>query len=143
MPHSIGYLPIAQEDICQWRFFGKHLKIGIMSRTARPPAYSDIQAEIGARIRQVREIYEIDQAELARALEIDASTLNKIEKGTRSPSIFNIISLANRLRVSADFLLRGQLVARMDEELALHLAAKHPNLAPPIRRGKDRGIDFS
>jgi len=113
-----------------------------MSKTPRPPSFTEIQEQIGDRIRQVRELYGIEQAELARALEVDPSTLNKIEKGKRAPSVFNIISLASRLRVSTDFLLRGQLVPQIDEEVALQLAARFPNLVPPIRKVRGKDMDL-
>jgi transcriptional regulator with XRE-family HTH domain len=92
-----------------------------MSKTPRPPSFTEIQEQIGDRIRQVRELYGIEQAELARALEVDPSTLNKIEKGKRAPSVFNIISLASRLRVSTDFLLRGSWCPRLTKKLPFSL----------------------
>jgi transcriptional regulator with XRE-family HTH domain len=128
---SIYYLPIEKE----WQ----PCEIGKMSKTPRPPSFTEIQAEIGARVRQVRELYGLGQAELAAALEVDPSTLNKIEKGSRPPSVFNIISLANRLRVSTDFLLRGQLVGQMDQEVALQLAALNPDWVPPIGKDSRKG----
>lgn len=69
-----------------------------------------------------------NQSECARLLGVDASTLNKIEKGDRAPNVFLIAALSNRLRVSTDFLLKGVLNGRTDEELALRLAALHPEL---------------
>ncbi|WP_231865367.1 helix-turn-helix domain-containing protein [Gluconobacter albidus] len=69
-----------------------------------------------------------NQSECARLLGVDASTLNKIERGDRAPSVFLIAALSNRLRVSTDFLLKGVLNGRTDEELALRLAALHPGL---------------
>jgi transcriptional regulator with XRE-family HTH domain len=99
-----------------------------MSKTARPDAFSYVQQGVGARIRWVRELAIPNRSEAARLLGVDPSTLAKIEDGTRAPSIFNVIEIANRFRVSTDFLLRGLLVARTDEQLALHLAAQHPEL---------------
>ena len=115
---------------------------GKMSKTARDPALSEVQKQVGSRIRRVRELYDIAQADLAKALLMDGSTLNKIEKGSRPPNVFNVISLANRLRVSTDYILRGQLIGRMDEQVALQLAAKYPELVPPMSReqGKDKGM---
>ena len=102
-----------------------------MSKTARPEAYTAIQKDIGERIGWVRELIEPNRYEAARTLGLDPSTLAKIESGDRAASIFNIISIANRYRVTADFLLRGVMSARMDEELALKLAALHPELVLP------------
>lgn len=80
------------------------------------------------RISWARELVMPNQSECARLLGVDASTLNKIEKGDRAPSVFLIAALSNRLRVSTDFLLKGVLNGRTDEELALRLAALHPEL---------------
>ena len=102
-----------------------------MSKTARPEAYTAIQRSIGERIGWVRQLIEPNRYEAARTLGLDPSTLAKIEAGTRSASIFNIISIANRYRVTTDFLLRGVMSARMDEEISLKLAALHPELVLP------------
>lgn len=112
-----------------------------MSKHARPEAYSIVQKGVGTRIGWVREILMPNRSELARLMGIDASTLAKIEDGTRAPSIFNVIEIANRLRVSTDFLLRGLLTARTDEELALELAARHPDLVLQRARN-DRSKDM-
>lgn len=117
-----------------------------MAKTSRPEAYSEIQAGVGERIRWVREKLIPNRSEAARVMGIDPSTLTKIEDGSRAPSIFNVIEIANRFRVSTDFLLRGLLVAKTDYELALVLAAEHPELAPQVRymdenTGKAPGAD--
>jgi len=119
-----------------------------MSRQPRPEAYSVVQRGVGERIRWVRETVIPNRSEAARVLGIDPSTLAKIESGERPPSIFNVIEIANRFRVSTDFLLRGLLVARTDQELALTLAAKHPELVLPPEHMRtdtdtDRGADKS
>ena len=109
-----------------------------MSRTARPDAYSSIQRDVGERIQWVRELIQPNAAEAARTLGVDRSTLHKIESGERAPSIFNIIAIANRYRCTTDFLLRGVMSARIDEELALKLAALHPELVLPAARTGER-----
>lgn len=111
-----------------------------MSKTARPQAYSEIQKGIGQRIAWVRELVEPNRSEAARMIGTDPSTLTKIENGERAASIFNVIELANRFRVSADFLLRGKLVSETDHELALLLAARHPELVHQLqRKALDKG----
>ena len=99
-----------------------------MSRTARPEAYSAVQAAVGTRMRWVREALGLGGAEAARLLGVHQTTLNKIELGERAASIFNVIEFSARFRVSTDFLLRGQLSGKTDEELALVLAAQHPEI---------------
>lgn len=99
-----------------------------MAKHKRPDSLAAVQRAIGTRIAWARELVMPNQSECARLLGIDASTLNKIEKGDRAPSVFLIAALSNRLRVSTDFLLKGILNGRTDEELALRLAALHPEL---------------
>jgi transcriptional regulator with XRE-family HTH domain len=100
-----------------------------MSRQKRPAAYSAVQAEIGKRILWARELVEPNGAAMAKAMGIDRSTLQKIENGTRAPSIFNVLDFAARLRLSTDYILRGSMQG-VDGELAAMLVARHPELAP-------------
>lgn len=102
-----------------------------MPKTMKPDAYSKLQTDIGRRMKWARELVEPNRTEVARIMDLDPSTLAKNEDGDRAPSIFTIIQYANRFRVSADYLLRGQLVGRMDEEMAVKLAALHPELVLP------------
>lgn len=99
-----------------------------MAKNKRPDSLAIVQRAIGTRITWARELVFPNQSECARLLGVDASTLNKIEKGDRAPSVFLIMSLSNRLRVSTDFLLKGVLNGRTDGEMALRLAALHPEL---------------
>lgn len=117
-------------------------QIAAMSKTARPDSYSAVQRDIGRRITWARELVGWNINEAAEILGIHRSTLSKIEKGERAASIFNVISLANRLRVSTDYLLRGLLTARTDEEMAHLLVKYHPELVPtPRHMAKDMGMD--
>ena len=109
-----------------------------MSSKKRPETYSAVQAAIGARVQWARELVEPNRSEYARAIGVDPSTLKKIETGERAPSVFNILELSNRLRVSTDFLLKGLLTARTDEEMGLRLAALHPEL---VLQRADRDLD--
>ncbi|MFT8365466.1 MAG: helix-turn-helix transcriptional regulator [Gluconobacter cerinus] len=99
-----------------------------MAKHKRSDSLTILQRAIGTRIAWARELVIPNQSECARLLGVDASTLNKIERGDRAPSVFLIAALSNRLRVSTDFLLKGVLNGRTDEELALRLAALHPEL---------------
>lgn len=98
-----------------------------MPRTPRPRSYTDVQREIGDRIRWARELVIPNRAEFARLEGIDPSTIAKIEDGTRPPSVFNVIGFARRLRVSADYILFGSMQG-VDSELAALLAHHHPEL---------------
>ena len=100
-----------------------------MAKEKRPEAYSAVQAQIGARIKWARELVEPNRAALAREMGLDKSTLAKIEDGERAPSVFNVLDLAHRLRVTPGYILTGTLTG-VDGELAALLATRHPELVP-------------
>lgn len=119
-----------------------------MAKEKRPEAYSVMQTAIGKRIQWARELVEPNRAALARDMGIDRTTLQKVEDGDRAPSIFLVVELAHRLRVSTDYILLGTLRG-VDGELAARLLAAHPELhehnrmamavgivEPPRRRGR-------
>lgn len=111
---------------------------GRMSKNPRPEAYTSLQAGIGRRIAWARELVALSQSELARLIGITPSMISLIESGDRAPNIFYVIEIANRLRVSTDYILRGLLTAKTDEEMALRLAASHPELVLRMKRtGED------
>jgi transcriptional regulator with XRE-family HTH domain len=120
------------------RLLGRR-QCGAMSKTARPEAYTAVQTVIGQRIMWARELVYPNASEFARLIEVHPSTLKKIEDGERAPSIFNVIEIANRLRVSADFVLRGQLIG-IDQELERLLIAHHPSLVLG-QQDRDKDMD--
>lgn len=98
-----------------------------MSSKARPEAYSEIAKDIGRRIRWARELVEPNRAEFARAMGVDRSTIRDIESGRRPPSVFAVMEISHRLRVSPDYILLGKMRG-VDGELAARLALLHPEL---------------
>jgi transcriptional regulator with XRE-family HTH domain len=80
-----------------------------MPRTPKAEPYSQMQVEIGRRLKQVRQFTGDSKAATARMLSVDPSTVAKIEDGTRAASIFFVIEIANRYRVTTDYLLAGVL----------------------------------
>ena len=60
---------------------------------------------IGRRIFDLRIERDIQQGELANAIHLHQSVLNRIEKGTRPARDIEIRDMANFFQVSADFLL--------------------------------------
>lgn len=98
-----------------------------MSRYKRTKTHREIQAEVGKRLLWARELVEPNRSQFSREVELDRSTVQKIEDGDRAPSIFNVIDFAHRLRVTADYLLFGSMRG-LDSELAAALAARHPEL---------------
>lgn len=60
---------------------------------------------MGARLKTLRQIYEIKQDEVARGLGLKQSAVSSHEAGTSSPNAAAIVWYAERYNVSADYLL--------------------------------------
>lgn len=104
-----------------------------MAKTKRPAPTSKIQKQIGQHIQWVREASGHTQSDLARLLDIDASTVNKIENGSRAASIFFLIEVALRYRASVDLLALGRVTGVEDPRLIAKIVAAHPALAEGIQ----------
>jgi len=62
-------------------------------------------AQVGERLRELREKNEFTQEELGKRAGIDRKTVNRIENGHFTPSIFTLFLLSDALRVKpADIL---------------------------------------
>lgn len=77
--------------------------------------------EIGARIKELREKHGMTQTELAEKLFTSRETVNMWERGARDIKTGMIVALADVLKTSCDFLLRGIESNHIDinEELGL------------------------
>jgi transcriptional regulator with XRE-family HTH domain len=65
------------------------------------------KAEVGRRIRGIRESRGITQVEMARALGIAQSNVSAMERGTRGMTVHQVVKLARVLKVSVDEILVG------------------------------------
>ena len=65
----------------------------------------DIMNNIGERIVLLRTNKGINQAEMAKSLNISPSVMNRIELGTRAIRDYELIAIANFLKVSSDYIL--------------------------------------
>lgn len=107
-------------------------------RMGRPPRSDDERErmkEIGRRFRWLREVMGLSQPELVESLGgIHQTTWSYYERGKRLPDQFAMVRLAAKLKVSVAYFLEGSLEG-VDRDLAIRLAAQHPELAPPTRKG--------
>lgn len=71
--------------------------------------------EVGLRIVQARENINLNQAELAKKVNINVSVLNRIEQGTRAARDNELLAIAKATNVSVDFLL-GNNTVKYDEQ---------------------------
>ena len=62
---------------------------------------------LGARIAALRRDAGLSQAELAQRLQISASAMGMYEQGRREPSAQVLVTIAQELGVSTDYLLTG------------------------------------
>ena len=65
--------------------------------------------DLGHRVRTLRRMKDLTQEELAEKLDISASFLGHIERGTRKASLDTVVKLSNALKVSPNFLLQDSL----------------------------------
>ncbi len=63
--------------------------------------------KIGDRIKQIRKINNMTQAEFSKKINISQGTLSDIEKNKFNPSVKTILSIVNNFDISADWLLIG------------------------------------
>jgi transcriptional regulator with XRE-family HTH domain len=116
-----------QELNCAARSGANRPHNGGVSKKARPLSTHIIAEQVGERIQWVRELIEPNRAAFARIIGVDRAVLRGMESGRRPPSIYAVIALAHRLRVSTDYILTGSLRG-VDGELAAKLIALHPEL---------------
>jgi transcriptional regulator with XRE-family HTH domain len=73
--------------------------------------------ELGQRIRKARKARGWNQAELAKRLQVSATTITRYESGERHPDPTTLKKLADLLEVSADYLLgRLEVMYHPDHE---------------------------
>ena len=63
---------------------------------------------LGARIAALRRQAGMNQAELAKRLQISPSAVGMYEQGRREPSADMLLAMARTLQVSVDYLLSGE-----------------------------------
>lgn len=86
------------------------------------------------RLRDARELRELNQSELARRARLQASAISHFETGARKPSFDNLKRLADALDVTTDYLL-----GRVDDPAGLAGADRiHRHLGQ--LKGSDRSI---
>ena len=73
---------------------------------------------LGARIAALRRHAGLSQAELAQRLQISASAMGMYEQGRREPSAQSLVTMAQTLGVTTDYLLTG--VPGPDQEETLN-----------------------
>ena len=73
---------------------------------------------MGARIAALRRNAGLSQAELAQRLQVSASAMGMYEQGRREPSAQTLVTMAQALGVTTDYLLTG--IPSPDQEESLN-----------------------
>lgn len=111
-----------------------------MGRPARTPADRRVMVEIGTRLRWVREALGLSQAAIADQVGIHQTAWGLYERGKRLPDEFAGMRMIAKLKISRAYLIDGRLDG-VERELAIRLAAAHPELAAPIGMDRRTGTD--
>ena len=101
-----------------------------MARQRRTSADRELMADMGQRLRWVRDILGKSQAQMAEAVGIDQTAWSLYERGLRWPDVAQAARIVAKLKVSHSYLLEGSLEG-VERELAIRLAAYHPELVLP------------
>lgn len=64
---------------------------------------------LGQRIREERTKYRLTQEQLAEAAEVNESYVGQVERGEKNPSLETVVSIANSLGVTVDYLLHEEV----------------------------------
>ena len=72
-----------------------------------------LKVEIGKRIRDLRQCYNMSSEDLAKRLNITPGYLGLIERGDRGTTALKLIALSRIFRVSLDYLMTGNSDAPM------------------------------
>lgn len=117
-----------------------------MGRPPRTPADRQQMKEIGQRLRWVREALSaiskkrVTQTELASRIGLHQTAWSLYERGERMPDQFEAVRIVAKLRLSMDYLMEGSLEG-LDLDLAIQIAARHPELVLPTHKGSGKGTD--
>jgi transcriptional regulator with XRE-family HTH domain len=111
-----------------------------MGRPARTAEDRELMQHMGQRLKWVREAMEKSQAEMADIVGVHQTAWSLYERGRRWPDQFEAVRLMAKLQISREYLLEDSLEG-VERDLAIRLAARHPELAPPSGKGprKDTG----
>lgn len=105
-------------------------------------AGSEWVREVGQRLLWLRQAVADNQTQAARVVDVDQSTFSLYEKGERLIPAHVAMRMCDAWGVTMDYLYAGKLGSAVRQDVAVRLAAAHPELveeAPPAlrRRAKE------
>lgn len=99
-------------------------------------------AEMGQRLRWVRDAYGLSQEAMAEMVGIHQTTWGYYERGERWPSRLHLVRMAGKLRITVKYLDDGDLTS-VDPTVAIHIALAHPELKERMSTVPHRDTDQS
>ncbi|MBQ4580466.1 MAG: helix-turn-helix transcriptional regulator [Clostridia bacterium] len=94
--------------------------------------------DFGQRVRKLRRANGLTQEELAEKVDISASFMGHIERGSRIASLETLVSLCNVLKVSPTHLLRASLQGEMEEHMPAAMSTEdRSRLSAFLRMAQD------
>ena len=93
---------------------------------------------LGFRIAALRRQAGMNQAELARLLQVSPSAVGMYEQGRREPSAQMLLTLAKIFEVSVDYLLTGSHRSDAQEKLEAMVSRRIQTADQVLRDRKDR-----
>lgn len=113
-----------------------------MGRPMRSDTDKELMKRMGRHLRWVRKALGESQETLAAHVGVHQTSWSFYERGLRWPDSFSLVRLTSKLKITAEYLKDGDLRG-VDRDLAIRLAAAHPELVPPIDKGPRTGTDQS
>ncbi len=98
--------------------------------------------QMGERLKWVREANGWNQTQAGDMVGVTQTAWSLYERGLRWPDAFAAVRLIAKLKISREFLLTGDL-GGVERDLAIRLAASHPELVRPKNKDSDTGTDQS
>lgn len=70
---------------------------------------------LGQKIRKLRNLHHMSQAELAELIDVSTNYIGQIERGDRKPSLETLVALCNALNTNMDYILSDSLSLNEDQ----------------------------
>lgn len=99
--------------------------------------------DVGRRLLWAREIAADNQSQAAKLLGCDQSTMSQYEAGKRLVPLRIALAACQHWGLTLDYLYRGTLTSEVRQDIAVRLAAAHPELVTelPARSRRARAVD--
>jgi len=118
-----------------------------MDSISAPMPQEDIQANVGKRVKEVREGRGLSLKDISQRTDLDISLLEQIEQGTVAPPLGTVIKLAKALEMKMGYFISGEqdlpytivrhkdrkIISRYDARKGEHYGYEYHSLAPHKR----------